>query len=104
MAKTESYVTIKDTKPGFPNNPQYRLLDPNKGNLGKVSKQILQSINDKLRRATKFNQWKNSPEVIKWFNRIEDKDRCSFIQFDVDKFYPSITEKLLSDALNWVMG
>ena len=99
-AKTESYVTIKDTKPDFPNNPQYRLLNPNKGNLGQVSKQILQSINDRLRETTKFNQWKNSKEVIKWFNKIESKERSTFIVFDIDQFYPNISEDLVHQAFN----
>ena len=45
MSKAESYVTVKDTKPDFQNNPKFRLLNPNKGNLGKVSKQILDKIN-----------------------------------------------------------
>ena len=47
--------------------------------------------------------WKNSAEVINWFNSIESKDRSTFIQFDIDKFYPSITEDLLNSALNWAM-
>ena len=41
MSKSESYVTVKDTKPDFENNPKYRILNPNKGNLGKVSKTII---------------------------------------------------------------
>ena len=39
--------------------------------------------------------------MIQWFNAIEDKDRASFIQFDIDKFYPSISENLLKSALEW---
>ena len=91
MSKSESYVNLKDHKPEFENSPSYRLLNPNKGNMGKVSKQIIQKINDKLRKITKFNQWKNSSDVIKWFNSIENKERSTFIQFDIDQFYPSIS-------------
>ena len=97
------YVTLKDHKADFENKPTYRLINPNKGNLGKVSKQILQSINDNIRDLTKFNQWKNSSEVINWFNNIESKDRSAFIQFDIDQFYPSISEDLLINALNWAL-
>ena len=70
-------------------------------NLGKVSKAILQKINQQIRSKTKFNQWKNSAEVIKWFNKIESKERSSFVFFDIDQFYPSISVNLLSEALDW---
>ena len=39
--------------------------------------------------------------VIQWFKGIKDKDKLSFIQFDIDNFYPSISKKLLLDALKW---
>ena len=32
---------------------------------------------------------------------INDKDRHSFISFDIVDFYPSISEKLLNEALAW---
>ena len=103
MSKSDSYVNLKDHKPDFENHPTYRLLNPNKCNMGKVSKEILQSVNEKLKNITKFNQWKNSYEVIQWFNEIEDKDRSSFIQYDIEKFYPSINEDLLTNALEWAL-
>ena len=43
----------------------------------------------------------NSNEVISWFNNIQEKKSFSFIQFDIVNFYPSISEKLLTDAVNW---
>ena len=104
MSKSESYMTAKDHKPDFLNNPKFRLLNSNKGNLGKVSKEILQNINDQIRRITKSSPWKNSKGVIDWFNKIDSKDRTSFIQFDIYNFYPSITEDLLSNALEWALG
>ena len=36
-----------------------------------------------------------------WFGNINDKDRHSFISFDTVDFYPSISEKLLNEALAW---
>ena len=39
--------------------------------------------------------------VLKWFNSLKYKSSLSFICFDVCEFYPSITEKLLSKALNF---
>jgi hypothetical protein len=40
-------------------------------------------------------------QVISWFGNINDKDRHSFILFDIVDFYPSISEKLLNEALAW---
>ena len=47
-----------------------------------------------------MNQWKNTSSVLKWFNCLENENSLSFICFDVCEFYPSITEKLLSKALD----
>ena len=40
-------------------------------------------------------------QVIDWFKKIEDKGRYKFIVFDIENFYPSITEDLLKKALNY---
>ena len=48
-----------------------------------------------------LNQWKNTDEVITWFNNVEDKQNNAFIWFDVCEFYPSITEELLDKALDF---
>ena len=54
-----------------------------------------------LRTKTKFNHWKNSDEVIDWFVNLDEKEKLSFVQFDIKDYYPSISEKLLTDAINW---
>ena len=64
------------------------MLNPTKSEIGKISKQVLERINMKIRCATKYNQWKNTNEVIDWFNHIDDKNNSSFICFDVCEFYP----------------
>ena len=99
MAKQQWFVTIKDHKPNFRTNPKYRLLNPTKSELGKLSKHILQTINTKLRNKIKVNQWQNSNEVIKWFKNIPNKNECMFTVFDIQEFYPSITEGLLKQAI-----
>ena len=43
-AKWQCFVTIKDHKDKFRVNPKYRLLNPTKDELGKISKHILQQI------------------------------------------------------------
>ena len=58
-------------------------------------------ILDELKQKTGLTQWKNSYEVIKWFKNIKEKKKCSFLILDVCEYYPSITKKLLNDALNW---
>ena len=41
-------------------------------------------------------------KVIDWFGNIKEKTRHSFILFEIIDFYPSISEKLLDQALSWV--
>jgi hypothetical protein len=62
-----------------------------------LSKTILDEINYKLN----LNQWRNTKQVIEWFGNIKDKERHSFISFDIVDFYPSISEKLLDQELSW---
>ena len=97
----QSFVTLKDHKPNFPNNPSCRLINPTKPEVGKISKQILEQINLKLRNLTGLKQWRNTDAVIKWFSSIGIKRKQKFIQFDVVNFYPSINNELLTNALNW---
>ena len=44
------------------------------------------------------NQWRNTQNVIEWFGNIKEKNRHSFISFDIVDFYPSISENLLDQA------
>ena len=100
-AEQKAFITIKDHKPNFPNNIKCRLINPTKSNLGKVSKQILETINMKIRQSTGLLQWRNTPAVISWFKNIPYKERYKFLSFDVIDFYPSISDKLLSDAISF---
>ncbi|GFS22017.1 hypothetical protein ElyMa_006939800 [Elysia marginata] len=100
-AKKEAFITLKDHKPNFRNNPTCRLINPCKSEIGKISKKILDDINNTLREATLFNQWRNTKDVINWFDNIKNKISCSFLSFDICEFYPSITEDLLEKALNF---
>jgi len=76
-----------------------RLINPAKREIGLISKPILDRINSSIRTATHVNQWINSTSVIEWFSSIEDKDKHTFISFDIVDFYPSITEELLKKVL-----
>ena len=46
-AKREAFVTLKDHKPNFNNNPACQLINPAKSEIGKVSKQILDLLTRK---------------------------------------------------------
>ena len=54
-----------------------------------------------LQIIVRLNQWKNSSSVINWFSNIQHKDHHTFAVFDIENFYPSITEKLLTDSINF---
>ena len=50
---------------------------------------------------TKCNHWKNTQDVIIWFEDILNKKSNTLIAFDICDFYPSITEELLDKALDF---
>ena len=99
LAKTPAFITLKDHKDNFQSSLHCRLINPYKSELGKVSKSILENLNQHLVKLLHVNQWKNSASVIEWFWNIEDKKNCTFIKFDIREFYPSITETILDKAL-----
>ena len=99
--KRPAFVTLKDHKANFREKPSVRLLNPTKPEIGRISKQILTSKIEELREKTGFQQWKNSFSVIDWFKIIDDKSKSKFIVFDIVEFYPSISEKLLREAISW---
>ena len=68
--------------------------------MGKISKAILQDICATLRRALDINQWRDMNNCFEWFKDNGKNDKCSFIKYNNKKFYPSITEKSVDDALD----
>ena len=99
--KQEAFVTVKDHKPNFPDRKQYRLLNPAKSNVGKVSKTILETAVSKVKSATNLNLWQNSDQVIEWFSGLRNKTKLTFFKFDVVSFYPSISKELFDIVINW---
>ena len=95
------FITLKDHKQNFRENPQVRTLNPAKPELGRVSKRILEEKIRIIREKSQLNQWKNTISVINWFKQLKNKKNLAFILFDVEKFYPSITKTLLMKALKW---
>lgn len=52
-------------------------------------------------RTAKFNQWRNTASAIGWFKSLKNKQHLSFICFDIEEFYPSISQDLLNKALDF---
>ena len=57
------FISLKDHKENFPNNPTVRLINPGKNELRKISKVILDRINKTTRENLQLNQWKNASTV-----------------------------------------
>ena len=58
-------------------------------------------MNKNLVKSLKVNQWRNLDSVINWFNAIDNKSLCFFIQLDIVEFYPSISENILDATINF---
>jgi len=104
MAERQAFITLKDHKNNFENKPTCRLINPAKSEIVRISKQILEdleNINTTVRHKTGLNQWKSSASVINWYSDIPNKNQHSFAVSDIENFYPSITEKLLTDSINF---
>ena len=100
-SKRDCFITLKDHKKQFMNNPKFRLLNPAKPELGMVSKQMLDKIISAIKSKSHLLQWKNSDSVIQWFQNLKEKKRLKFIQFDVVDFYGSISKELLEKSINF---
>ena len=98
--KNECFITLKDYKPNFKKNHKVRLINLAKNEIDRISKNTLDKINHQLRGSLIINQWKDTSEVTEWFLQILDKNRYKFVIFNIKDFYPSISEKLLTNALN----
>ena len=98
LEKVISSWEVTGKKMKFQSNPQCRLLNPTKSELGKVSKKMLERINSELRGKTKLRQWRRTRETRDWFDNLEEKQELTFIKFDVESFYPSISDVLLKVA------
>ena len=89
--KNECFINLKDHKPNVENKLPTRLINPAKNEIGRISKVILENINSKLRNKLNLQRWKSTSDVIKWFQNIQNMNRCKFMLFDIKEFYPSIT-------------
>ena len=101
LPKTDAFITLKDHKQNFNSQPKCRLINPTKTEIGVISSKILKRINGEVRRKTNLKQWSNSNQTIEWFKAICNKQNSEFLQCDIVDFYPSISEELLEESLNF---
>ena len=82
-----------------------RVINPARNNLGKVSKRVLDKIISTCRESADVKQWKSTQDVLRWFTEIHGnnptKKKGRFVQFDIYEFYPSISEELLRNSLDY---
>ena len=99
--RSESYITLKDHKETFPSRVSCRLINPAKGDVGRVACKILQGVNADIRRKTKLEQWRSTGDALKWYKNMPNKADLKFMVFDIEQFYPSISKELLTRALTF---
>ena len=61
----------------------------------------VEDINREIRYTTGVNQWQSTQSTLDWFNKIRDPWSYAFLKFDIVSFYPSITPKLLKNAIQF---
>ena len=94
-------ITLKKDKKNFVNHPTISLINPAKSEIGRISKSILDKINICLCKKLKLDEWKNTTDVINWFNKIDKKHLHRFTIFDIKDLYPLIKETLLKNAIQF---
>ena len=100
--KSQARVTIKDHKVGFLQKPTYRLINPASTQMGIISRKILAKVNFEVRSKIGVNQWTSTQDTLKWFKGLDNKNQRYFLKMDITSFYPSITEKLLVETLEFI--
>ena len=99
--QAQCYVTFKDHKKNFRDKKQCRLITGAKPDIQKISKFKIANITSEVREKTGLNQWRSTPDVIQWFKSINRKMGYKFFKFDIVSFYPSISPRLLDNALEF---
>ena len=99
---------MKDHKANFKNKTKCRIINPPKSEVGLVSKHYLIArlsyrSYSTVAEKSGVNQWRNeyTSTAMKWFENLQNKQKCSFIKFDIADFYPSITEHLLERSIEY---
>ena len=103
ITERNAFISIKDHKSNFPNKIQYRLINPARNNLGKVAQQIIRSAVTSIKEKSGLNLWMGTSEVLDWY-KTNMHTGTLFIQYDIEAYYPKITEPLLDKAIDYARG
>ena len=66
-----------------------------------MSRIIVNRVNKQILAKSGFNLSRNNTSVLQWFHGLPDKNRRKFLIFYVVSYYPSISEKLLTEAITF---
>ena len=94
MQKIGAYIIRNDQKECFPNKLPWHLKNPSKSSVTKISKVIIQKIISHTQTKTSNYQRKGTSSMTEWFVNVQEKEHSSFMIFDIESFYPSISERL----------
>ena len=47
------------------------------------------------------NQGRDTDSVVNWFENTKNKNKCIFMQYEIEELHPSISEDLLKKAINY---
>ena len=86
LPRNPAFITLKNHQENLNSKLPYRLINPSKSKLRKVSKQKLEKNQQKNDKHLNVNQWKNTASVINWVTTLENKT-ASVIKFDTQQFY-----------------
>lgn len=93
------FFTLRDHKDNLTNNPQVRLINPAKSELGEKSKVILDKTNLSITENFSLNQWKDIQNVLDWSKEIPDKKLHKSVVFNIKGFYLLLKELSLNKPL-----
>ena len=101
-ASRDCFITLKDHKEDFANNPKVRLINPAKPEIGRIAMKIIDNVVKQIRAKNKeLKQAISTSDVTEWFENVKDKKFLKFINWDIDNFYASITPTILEQSLDW---
>ena len=90
----KTFISIKDHKRNFPHDISCRTINSSKTHLSKKSRIILQIPITIIRNKSMLRQWKKSDEVIDWFEKINNRNRKCFVNFDIKNCYQPSKENI----------
>ena len=102
LVEKNSYLTLKNHKDNFYNNPQCRLINHTKSETGIISKNILDKINTRIWSSTGLQQWRNTISVLSWFKNIRTKQKIlQIFKIGHHSVLPFYNRKLFRSSINF---